>query len=272
MAQSFECEGLTSDGDRYASINGMWQEELKESRGAPGKEDENKPKTWYAKSEAYWTGQSASVNGMLGGLESLHDRDINASVKFINRLPINSKSCVLDVGAGIGRVSKGLLLPLFDVVDMLEQNEAYIRESQRYLQDAGGGRIERRLVCGMQDFRAKGFTARDGLKWAEMEGRYDVVWIQWCIIYLTDVDFVSFFSECAKAIRNDGVICVKDNVARRGFVVDKEDSSVMRSDKYLKHLFSQAGLKVVKEGRQVDFPREIYPVRMYALRPVEETR
>ena len=40
--------------------------------------------------------------------------------------------CV-DCGAGIGRVSKRLLLPLFDSVDMEEQNPAFLKKAEEYL-------------------------------------------------------------------------------------------------------------------------------------------
>jgi hypothetical protein len=37
------------------------------------------------------------------------------------------------------------------------------------------------------------------------EGRYDVIWIQWCIGQLTDDDFISFFNR-AKVIRLNSLI------------------------------------------------------------------
>ena len=39
----------------------------------------------------------------------------------------------LDCGAGIGRVSKKLLLPLFSEVDLLEQNPAFLERAKTYL-------------------------------------------------------------------------------------------------------------------------------------------
>ena len=38
-----------------------------------------------------------------------------------------------DCGAGIGRVSKRLLLPLFNTVDMEEQNPAFLKKAEEYL-------------------------------------------------------------------------------------------------------------------------------------------
>lgn len=54
-----------------------------------------------------------------------------------------------DCGAGIGRVTKRLLLPLFASVDMVEPNEAFLEKSKAYLGIAGQ-RVERRISKGLQ--------------------------------------------------------------------------------------------------------------------------
>lgn len=271
-AVEFNCAGKTTDGENYATIADMWQGELE----ADATDPTPSPQTWYSKSEEYWNNQNASVEGMLGGLDQLHSRDVAASKRFLGSLPElpAKRGRALDVGAGIGRVSKFLLLPLFDHVDMLEQSLAYVRESDAYLADtaqaSGVGAVGRRLVCGMQEFKATGVTGRDGVLSGCLRGVYDVVWIQWCVIYLTDDHFVSFLRECVRSLAPGGVVVVKDNVARSGFLVDKDDSSIMRSDRYMRHVFDRADLSVVKHARQLDFPRSIYPVRMYALRPLTD--
>lgn len=271
---SFDCAGRTTDGDRYATIADMWQAELTRESPDPAV---TATTAWYDKSEAYWDTQSASVEGMLGGLDALHSRDVSTSAKFLYSIPdLPHRQRALDVGAGIGRVSKHLLLPNFDVVDMLEQSMAYVKESITFIESARVdsdsprklGKIGRRIVCGMQEFNTTGITGRDGVLTGSLEEEYDVIWIQWCVIYLTDDDFVSFLKQCVKALKKGGVIVIKDNVARSGFLVDKDDSSVMRSDRYMRSLFDQAGLQVIKHARQTDFPKDIYPVRMYGLRPL----
>ena len=65
-----------------------------------------------------------------------------------------------------------------------------------------------------------------------------------------------------------GLIVVKENVTSTGEVEkDEDDSSVTRPDEKLKEIFDQAGLDVVRDLKQQKFPKEIYPVKMYALRP-----
>lgn len=52
------------------------------------------------------------------------------------------------------------------------------------------------------------------------------------------------------------------------FVVDVEDASLTRSLPYWRDLIFQAGLRVVKESWQDDFPDDIFPVPMLALQPI----
>lgn len=295
---SFDCAGKATDGKRYDSIASMWAHELRggkeplseqpehqanqqsstanpnnhrtvDTTGDDDVDDDDVDEVWYNKSEAYWAEQKASVAGMLGGLDKLHARDVNASRRFLNslsELQVFKRHKALDVGAGIGRVTRYLLSDEFDVVDMLEQSVSYLQESHTYLESVKH-KVGRRIACGMQEFRADGLTARDGVESGELRQTYNVVWIQWTVIYLLDDDFVDFIKECVKSLTPDGIIVLKDNVARSGFLVDKDDSSIMRSNRYMMHLFKRSGVEVIKQARQLDFPKGIFPVRMYALRP-----
>lgn len=271
----FDCTGGSTSGDKYLSISDLWKSELASSTHSSAANRQcsaDDEQSWYRKSARYWEKQAPSVEGMLGGLGELDSRDIAASKRFLEtldrRLGKRPKNFAVDIGAGIGRVTKHLLLPMYKTVDMLEQNLAYLNESYNFVGNGDlGGAVGKRIACGMQSFRAAGVVGLDGQATGTLEDRYDLIWIQWCVIYLTDDDFVSFLLECTKALASEGIICLKDNVARSGFLVDKDDSSIMRSDKYLKHIFKQAGLEIIREARQLDFPSDVFPVRTYALRP-----
>lgn len=231
---------------------------------------------WYSKSATYWQKQDPSIEGMLGGLGKLDSRDVAANRKFFDglrrRVTTFGDKRVLDVGAGIGRVTKHFLIHLFDNVDMLEQNPKYLEESISFIGDNKyKGVVEKRLPCAMQSFHPDGVLQLDGHHSGSLLNRYDVIWIQWCIIYLTDDDFVKFLQQCCHCLVPGGVICLKDNVVRNGFVIDNDDSSIMRSDQYLKHIFAKANVQVIRETIQLDFPRDIFPVRTYALSPLPQS-
>ena len=80
---------------------------------------------------------------------------------------------------------------------------------------------------------------------------------------------MQFLRRCASALRPGGMIFVKENVCAEGFQVDTEDASLTRSHAYNVELFTKrAGLKLAHTALQKDFPRQLFKVRMYALKPL----
>ena len=64
-----------------------------------------------------------------------------------------------------------------------------------------------------------------------------------------------------------GCLFFKENiVTSTGFVLDKEDNSITRSDAQYKELFQEAGMELVADALQSDFPQELFDVKMYAVR------
>ena len=49
--------------------------------------------------------------------------------------------------------------------------------------------------------------------------------------------------------------------------MDHDDSSVTRPDSLFHQIFDMSNLEVVRELEQKKFPRELYQVKMYALKP-----
>lgn len=99
---------------------------------------------------------------------------------------------------------------------------------------------------------------------------YDMIWIQWVVGHLHDQDFVTFFQNCLKGLKPNGVIVLKDNCCDDWtFVVDKNDSSISRAPHYMKALFDLAGCRILLAAQQTNFPPELSSVYMFALIPVE---
>lgn len=104
-----------------------------------------------------------------------------------------------------------------------------------------------------------------GLQEFAFEERYDCIWIQWVFSQLNDEDAVAFLKRAKASLNEGGVIILKENHCSVGFVVDKSDCSVTRSATLFKEIFSKAGLKIVKEETQLDWPQDLFAIRMYAL-------
>ncbi|KAM4066365.1 adoMet dependent proline di-methyltransferase [Hirsutella rhossiliensis] len=215
----------------------------------------------------YWQGVSADVDGMLGGVPSMPGFgsisriDLQGSRTFLARLGIGLKggrrpiSTVLEGGAGIGRVTEGLLLPLAEHVDIVEPMSKFTDVLQ------GKSGVRTVFNVGLED-------------WLPPPGvEYDLVWTQWCLGYLSDDHLVRFLRLCKTVLRPEsGVIVVKENLNTSGTdLFDATDSSVLREDQSLRDIFQNAGLELVKTELQRGFPemstKRLYPVRMYALKP-----
>ena len=151
----------------------------------------------------------------------------------------------------MGRVSQGVLLRLVARVELLDPCRHMLAEARARLPP---GTVAAAHACGLQEFE---FPARPA---------YDLVALQWCTLYLTDADFVRVLRGARGSLRPGGVIFLKENLGRGHFWVDRSDSSVARTDAHLKQLFGEAGLRVLREQRQPDWPADLLPVKMYALR------
>ena len=74
---------------------------------------------FYLNAKTYWNGVEPDLSGMMGGLPQLSPLDIQESKPFLKKLIQKYEmetGRVCDIGAGIGRVSKQLFLPVFDQV------------------------------------------------------------------------------------------------------------------------------------------------------------
>lgn len=174
----FDCGGRATDGARYKSIKEIVNAEFNSNE-------------WYTNSAKYWEKQSASIDGMLGGLGNLDQLDVTASRTFLERvLPDNAKGGIaLDCGAGIGRVTKHLLLSQFRTVDILEPSQTYIEKSVVFLRDAHPTHsVEFRICSGMQDFTPE--CVGNGVS---LVGRYSLIWIQYVSLWLSVLYFLTKF-------------------------------------------------------------------------------
>ncbi|XP_020234518.1 alpha N-terminal protein methyltransferase 1 [Cajanus cajan] len=251
-----DAAGLDSDGREFDTAGEMWREQV----GDPSKKTQ-----WYRDGVSYWEGVTATVDGVLGGFANVNEPDISCSEDFLNTLLSERFSAdarrqplvALDCGSGIGRVTKNLLIRYFNEVDLLEPVSHFLETARETLG----------LGCPTNSdmHKAVNFYCVPLQDFTPDTGRYDVIWIQWCIGHLTDDDFVSFFKRAKDGLKPGGLFVLKENIARSGFVLDNEDRSVTRSDLYFKELFSRCGLHVYKSKDQKGFPEGLFAVKMYAL-------
>ncbi|GAB0093899.1 Alpha N-terminal protein methyltransferase 1 [Sergentomyia squamirostris] len=212
---------------------------------------------FYEKAKKYWSKIPATVDGILGGFSEVSPRDIQSSAQLLNQIfrlnPRPGHCRALDCGAGIGRVTKHLLMRFFDKVDLVEQNPQFADQIPRYI-----GKTEKLgeiYTEGLQDFTPQ-------------EGRYDVIWTQWVLGHLTDDDLVEFWRRCIRGLARHGVIVMKENTSSSDAVeVDMEDSSVTRPLRLIRVLLREAGLRELRLLKQQNMPKGLFPIYMIVMRP-----
>ncbi|XP_028177989.1 N-terminal Xaa-Pro-Lys N-methyltransferase 1-A-like [Ostrinia furnacalis] len=212
----------------------------------------------YDKALEYWADIPPTVDGVLGGFGFISDVDINGSQLFLNSLlsfeNAPGTNVAVDCGAGIGRITKHLLIPNFQSVDIVEPDEKFINSIEEFVGIDKKSKIGTIYRVGLQEFRP--------------ERKYDIIWNQWVLGYLTDEDLTTYLIRCRDSLAHNGVIIIKENVTSSGKVEkDDADSSITRSLKQYLKIFKCANLKRIKQCKQTNFPSGIYPVYMFALIP-----
>lgn len=200
---------------------------------------------------------------------------VPSAVRPLRPKPKVRRTRALDVGAGIGRVTADTLLHLFDDVVILEPVDSLVREAYargtasnpsfsaihapRIQQGDSGeppfvpwkgiadsSKSVTFFQGGLQTFdpanptKSTDVIGRIGFvpeaPMSDLDSGFDVVWCQWCLMYLSDTDLVAFLKRSKPALRDPerSVIVVKENLCSDGeyntpiTIFDQEDSSVTR--------------------------------------------
>ena len=243
---------------------------------------------WYQTGKRFWADAPASNSGVLCGSAHVHGADIADSKRFLQKprapldaglwppstLDAGAQLRALDVGGGIGRVSRHLLLDLCDTVDLVDGCDKFVRQAEAALgTDKAAqrrGRMGEFFVADLQTFVPDTCA-------------YDLIWFQWAGCHLTDADMLSLLGHCRSALTADGLLVVKDNVfdpatldhdVRRQVIdgrllVGEEDSSITRTRVHLADLLRRADLEVVAADDANLGDADLFPVHTPAARARE---
>lgn len=139
----------------------------------------------YELSLKYWAEIPPTLDGVLGGFGFISTADIEGSKLFLKSIfgldngP--APNVALDCGAGIGRITKYLLIPSFKKVDVIEPDEKFINAIEDFVGEKKN-QVESLYKVSLQEFIP--------------EKKYDVIWNQWVLGYLTDEDLVLYLNRC----------------------------------------------------------------------------
>jgi len=155
---------------------------------------------------------------------------------------VSRRRQAVDAGAGVGRITKNVLLKRYDEVQLIEADEALSKRSRAYL---GRKRTEGRctFTCARVE-ELDVFSSHVGA---------DIVWLQWTLQYLTDVDAVRALRALSGGLNGSGFLIVKENrpyggARRDRFQLETPGANgrydITRTDDHHRLLFQRAGLVV----------------------------
>ncbi|KAI9767125.1 MAG: hypothetical protein M1840_005914 [Geoglossum simile] len=223
----------------------------------------------HSKALSYWSDVDPDINGMLGGFPQISRVDIQGSRNFVAKLRRASKMTAgekfargVDCGAGIGRITLHLLSTLCTTTDIIEPIPKFISHiltSPSFAPLRASNRIGSVYTQTLESWNPPPNV------------KYDLVWNQWCLSHLTDVQLLEYLRRVGGALSEGGWAVVKENMSTdpEGLdIFDEKDHSVTRTDKKFRSIFTEARLEIVRTELQRGLPKALYPVRAYALQPI----
>jgi protein N-terminal methyltransferase len=215
--------------------------------------DELKKDQWYSKAKEHWEQSESSIKGVLGGNDQVHNSDVKSSCELLDGLIRVHKiktGRVIDCGAGIGRVTSSVLLNYFEECDIMEQDEKFVEFCKSKF--SAEPKVKDIYQSSLQDFN---FTKT-----------YDVIWIQWCLENLDDIDLTNFLIKCKNSLEENGMIIIKENIVLRGSKFISFDYSKVRSDSIFKSIFEKSGLKIIRHFHHPNWPKDLLKVSVFVLK------
>lgn len=223
---------------------------------------------WKRASLRYWGRKVDSDQAMTGMPRKFQLADQRESLEFLKMLASRRPAMladrchwrrVLDCGAGVGRNTQGVLLKLPGVerVDLLEPVAKLRARARERL--AGCTGVGRYFAQPLQEFTPL--------------ASYDLVWLEWVLMYVPDRKVVAFLQRCRLRMSAGSYVVVKDNVedSRSGASegLDHDDFCVTRTAKHFEALFREAGFKVAIKRFQKEWPTAdgAFPLMMWGLQP-----
>ena len=218
---------------------------------------------YYQANDKYWSdggsGGRTDDEAMVGDGGALDDGA--EGLAFLDRLIARQKlnatsdsirnakrrvSVAVDLGAGVGRITKSVLLKRYDEIRLVEANEGLSKRSKVYLGRKRGAR------CLFTNCHLQDISTHDIIEWGQPA---DLMWLQWTLQFLTDNDAIDCLRTLAEGLQPDvGVLVVKEN---RPFGYAREDRfqmdtpaggndrfDITRPDAHHRLLFQRAGLRV----------------------------
>ena len=263
---------------------------------------------WREQVRAYWASQAPTVSSVFGEQATEHGFDsaeIAQSRTVLSRTlelrsmslamssgtpppAVNAKTRCISIASGIGREAADVLAKQCDSVDLVEPQSHFLATAKQAMAAVGVGGNAYNL--DIEDFVF------------DDEG-YDIVWLQWGSVCLSDEALVRFFQKCTDALLlrvtrgyPPGILVLKDNLSEYADAVFGGDANmIVRSQAYLEaivdlavtrrhsptqvtgdikngksFLYGDVGLHLLWAERQDPWDEGLFPAYYFIFAPAEK--
>jgi protein N-terminal methyltransferase len=221
-------------------LRGITTEDMKMTTTAEDLEETFR-KTWHRVCKAAWAREPASDSAMANGSsDEFVAEDVRHSRSVVSRLVssgvVAATRHALDCGAGIGRVTRLVLLPAgFERVHLFDQEPRFVEHAREAFRD--DPRVVQVEVASVQEFAVAGLE-------------FDLIWVQWVALFLADSEVAAFLHRCKSMLSKGGAVVLKECLVRSSdgfdFLADLNDGSVVRNEAMMRAVIAASGMTIVE--------------------------
>jgi hypothetical protein len=152
--------------------------------------------------------------------------DIKSSLELIDKFKQTDQNSVFEFNAGLGRVTKNILVEKFKHVEALEPFKNLADKIKE---------IKSPNLKAVHNQRPENY---------EFSQKFDFIWGQWLLENMTDLDVIKFLIKCRDNLNENGKIVLKENIEQDSIYIT-EFGQRIRTKRVYMTLFQLAGLNVI---------------------------
>jgi len=207
------------------------------------------------KVKEFWGDKKHEGVDVVAGKKFLRDIDDKGTIQILKELKeknlIHTQTdYLLELAAGIGRISKNIFVKWFNKIDALEPSPVLadkIKELQK------------------SESKIKNVYVKTGENFT-YERKYNVIFASWLLENMTDASVIKFLIKTRENLVDNGVFILKENVSNNHINVDSDGMSQrIRTVKLYKLIFELVGLKLIINRETKQWPKSYYMLREFVL-------
>lgn len=216
----------------------------------------------------FWKNSQSNLEYMVGILD-INLEDLNHTISILDKyksyiIKTNKKVKVLELGAGIGRVTNNCLVKYFNNIDLVEINSDYCKVVEEDLKKLNNLRfnVYNYSIEEFSDYILK--YSKTNITNVSKNLKYDLIYCQWVLEYVYEKHLKLIFEMFERLLTKEGVIIIKENIDNENYYIENQGAFIRTRDIYDK-LISKYNLKIIESNVVNISDKEIIPIRYWVI-------